>query len=65
MNQKIFKCFNHYVSIKKIPNILNEKVLDSVIYEKVNIERFEKPEADIETFESIEELKYPQECNSG
>ena len=44
-----------------IPNILNEEDIDIVIDEIVNINDFEKSDIEIETYESIEELIYPQE----
>ena len=44
-----------------IPNILNEEDIDVVIEEIVNNKDFEKSNTEIETFESIEELKFPQD----
>ena len=55
------KCFSNYILINIIPNFLNEKDIDIVIEEIVNNKDFEKSDTEIETFESIEELKYPQE----
>ena len=44
-----------------IQNNLNAEELDRIIEEKDNDEDVEKSEAEIETFESMEELKYPQD----
>ena len=59
--QKLIKCFTNYIPINIIPNILNEEDLDIVIEEVINNKDFEKSDTEIETFESIEELKVPQE----
>ena len=44
-----------------IPNILNEEDIDIVIDEIVNNKDFQKSDTEIETYESIEELEFPQE----
>ena len=59
--QKLIKCFSNYIPIHIIPNILNEDDMDIVIEEVVDIKDFEKSDTEIETYESIEELKFPQE----
>ena len=59
--QKLIKCFSNYIPIRIIPNILNEEDIDLVIDEIVNNKDFEKSDIEIETFNNIEELKYPQE----
>ena len=59
--QRLIKCFGNYIPINIIPNILNEEDLDIVIEEIINNEDFEKSDVDIETFDNIEELRYPQE----
>ena len=59
--QKLIKCFSNYIPIHIIPNISNEEDIDIVIEEKVNNKDFEKTDTEIETYESIEELKFPQE----
>ena len=59
--QKLLKCFSNYIPIHIIPNILNEEDIDEVIEEVVNNKEFEKSDTEIETFDSIEELKYPQD----
>ena len=59
--QKLVKCFSNYIPINIIPSILNEEDIDVVIEEIVNSKDFEKSDTEIETYESIEELKYPRE----
>ena len=43
------------------PNILRVEVLDMVIDETNNGKDFKKSDTEIETFDNIEELNYPQE----
>ena len=59
--QKLIKCFSNLIPIHIIPNILNEEDIDKVIEEMVNNKDFEKSDTEIETFDNIEELKFPQE----
>ena len=59
--QKINKCFSNYIPIHIIPNILKGSDIDIVIEEIVNTKDFEKSDTEIETFDNIEELKFPQE----
>ena len=59
--QKLIRCFSNYILINIIPNILNEEDIDIVIEEIVNNKDFEKSNIEIETFDNIEELKYPQD----
>ena len=63
--QKRIKCFSNYIPIHIIPNILDEEHIDVLIEEIVNNEDFEKSDTEIETYESIEEVKFPQEYNDG
>ena len=63
--QKLIKCFSNYIPSHIIPNILNEADIDIVIDEIVNNKDFEKSNTEIQTYESIEELKYPQEYEDG
>ena len=65
LNQKLNKCFSNYIPLHIIPNILYEKDIEIVIDELVNKEDFEKSDTEIETYESIEELKFPQEYEVG
>ena len=58
--QKLIKYFSNYISIHIIPNNLNEEDIDLVIEEVINNEDFEKSNTEIETFDNIEELKFPQ-----
>ena len=62
---KIIKCFSSYKPIHIIPNFLNEEDIDAVLDEIVNNKDFEKSHTEIETYESIEELKFPQEYEDG
>ena len=59
--QKLIKCFDNYIPIHIIPNILNENDIDFVVEEIVNNKDFQKCNTEIETFDNIEELKFPQE----
>ena len=59
--QKLIKCFSNNIPIHIIPNILNEENLDLIIEEVINNKDFQKSNIEIETFNNIEELKYPQE----
>ena len=57
--QKLSKCFSNYLPIHIIPNFLSEEDIDVVLEEIVNNKDFEISDTEIETYESIEELKYP------
>ena len=59
--QKLIICFSNYIPIHIIPNILNEEDIDIVKAELVNNKDFEKQNTELETYESIEELIFPQE----
>ena len=61
--QKLIKCFSNFTPIHIIPNILNEEDNDIVVEEIVNNK--EKTDTETETYESIEELKFPQEHDDG
>ena len=63
--QKSINCFTKHIPINIIPNILNEKDTDLVIDEIVNNRDFEKSDSEKQTYESIEELKFPQEYEDG
>ena len=56
--QNLIQCYNNYIPIHIIPNILNEEDIVIVIEEIVNKKDFEKSDTEIETYESIEELKF-------
>ena len=59
--QKLIKCFSNHIPIHIIPNISNENDIDMVIEEVINNKDFQKSDIEIETFDNIEELRYPQE----
>ena len=59
--QKLIKCFSNHIPIHIIPNILNEEDIDIVIEEITNNKDFQKSDTEIETFDNIEDLKFPQE----
>ena len=59
--QKITKCFSKNIPIHIIPNILNEEDIDVVFEEVINKKDFEKSDTGIETYDNIEEMKFPQE----
>ena len=63
--QKLIKCFTNCIPTHIIPNVLKEEYRDLVTDDIVNIKDFEKSETEIETYESIEELEYPQEYEDG
>ena len=63
--KNILKCFNNCIPIHILPNILSEEDIDIVIEELVNNKDFENSDTEIENYESIEELKFPQEYNDG
>ena len=44
---------------------MNEEDIDIVIEEIVNNKDFEKSDTEIETYESMKELKFPQEYDDG
>ena len=62
--QKLIKYFNNYIPINIIPKILNEEDIDFVIDEIDYDKDFQKSDCEIETYESIEKLKCPQEYDS-
>ena len=59
--QRLIKCFSNNIPINIILDILNEEDLDMVIEEIFNHKDFEKSDIEIETFDNIENLKFPQE----
>ena len=59
--QRLIKCCTNYIPIHIIPNILNEEDIDVVIEEVINNKDFQKSNTEIETFDNIEELKFPQD----
>ena len=63
--QNIIKCSGKYIPINISPNILNEEEIDSLIEEVFINEDFEKSGTELETFDTIEELKFPQDLEDG
>ena len=63
--QKLINCFSIYIPIHIKPNILSKEDIDIVVDEKVNNKDYQKSDTEIESYESIEELKYPQENEGG
>ena len=59
--QRLIKCFTNYIPINIIPNILNEDDIDILLNELVNNKDFEKSDIKIETYDNIEELRFPQD----
>ena len=59
--QKLIECFSNYIPIHIINNILNEENIDVVIEELVINKDFQKSDTEIEAYENIEDLKFPQE----
>ena len=59
--QKLFKCFSNFIPIHIIPNILMEEDIDIANEEIVKNKDFKKSDTEIETYESIEDLKFRQE----
>ena len=59
--QKLIKCFSNHIPIHIIYNILNEDDIDIVIEEMINNKNFQTSDIEIEAFDNIEELKFPQE----
>ena len=64
-HRKLFKCFSNYIPIHNIPKIFNEEDIDIVTDEIVKNKDFENSDIEIETYESKEEIKIPQEQNDG
>ena len=59
--QILIKCFSSYIPIHINSNISNEVDIDIVIDEIFNNKNFEKSDTEIETYDNLEELRYPQE----
>ena len=59
--QKLIKCFSNHIPIHIIPNIFNEEHFEIVIEEIVNNKDFEKTDTEMETYDNIDELKFPQD----
>ena len=57
--------FKNYIPNNIIRNIFNEEGIDIVIDEKINNKDIEKSDTEIETFDNMEEMRYPQEYEDG
>ena len=64
-NQKSNKCFSIYIIIPIIQSFINEEDFVEVFGEIVYKKDFEKSNTEIETYDSIEVLKFPQEYEDG
>ena len=60
LRQKLIKYFSNYIPINIIKKILNEEDIDIVI-EVITNKDFQKSDTEIETFDNIEELRFPQD----
>ena len=65
MYRKLTKYFSNYIPFHIIQNILNEEDIDLSLDEIVNNKDFQTTDTEIGTYESIEELKNPQENENG
>ena len=63
--QKRINRFSNYIPIHTIRNILKREDIDKRIEEVLNNKDFEKSGTEIQTYEVIEELTYPQENQDG
>ena len=63
--EKIYKWFSKYLPIHIIPIILNEEDIDIEIDEICSDKNFDKPDTEIATYESIEEVKNAKEYAGG
>ena len=63
--QKLFKCFKNFIPIGITPNILYEDGIDIVIDKIVSKKDFEETNTEMETYELIEGLQFPQEYEDG
>ena len=63
--KKLIKSSSNYTPKDIIPNILDEEDIDLVIAEIGNNKDFQKSDTEIETYESIDELKFPQDYDDG
>ena len=62
---KLIKCSSNYIPKNILPKNLNEEDFELVIDEIVNDEDSGKSDTEIETYESTEDSKFPQEYDDG
>ena len=65
MYRKLINCFSNYIPIHIIPNFLKEEDIVIVVEKLVDNKDSEKSNTELETYESIEELKLAQEYDDG
>ena len=63
--KKLIESSSNYIPVQFFPNNLNEEDKDSVIDEICNDKNFRKSHTEIETYESIGELQFPQRYDDG
>ena len=63
--RKLNKSFSNHIPSNLIPNFFNDEDIDLEIDDIVNNKDFEKSDIEIQTNESIEKLKFPQEYEDG
>ena len=63
--QKLFNCYYTFIRIHIFANFLNDKNIDIVFDEIVNDKDFEKSDVQKEMYETLEEIKCPQESEYG
>ena len=63
--QNLNNWFCNYIPIHIIPKILNGENIDEVIVEIVKNKHFEKSDTELETYEKLEEMKFPQIYEDG
>ena len=59
--RKFNNCFSNYKPVNIISNTLNEGDIDVVSDEMVIEKDFQKSPTEVKSYESIDELKFPQE----
>ena len=59
--RKLFKSFSIYIPLQIIPSNINEEDIDIVIEEIVKNKDCKKSDTEGKTYETIDELKYPQD----
>ena len=57
--------FNNYIPIHIIANNLDEEDIDKEIDEICNDKDFKNSDTEVETYDSIEEIKFPREYDDG
>ena len=63
-NQSLIKCFSNCIPIHIIPNNSIEEYIEIINEEMVNNKDFQKSDTEIETLDTIKELRFPQEYDN-